>query len=66
MADWLSMNNDVAYAWEMLKSCKILHNQKISHVASNAEMYYASTEEVATVACFLQLQDTAVEPMFIK
>jgi hypothetical protein len=50
----------------MPKSCKTLRNQTISHVTSHAEMYYASTEEVATVACFLQLQDTSVEPMFIK
>ena len=66
MADWLSMNNDVASAWEMPKTCKILRNQTISHVASHAEMYYAYVVEVPIVACFLQFQDTAVEPMFIK
>ena len=66
MVDWLSMNNDVASAWEMPKSCKIQRNQTISHAASHAEMYSASTEEVATVACFLQLQETAADPIFIK
>jgi hypothetical protein len=50
----------------MPKSCKILRNQTISHVASHAEMYSSSAVEVATVACFLQFQDTVVEPMFIK
>ena len=66
MVDSLSMNNDVASAWEIPKSCKILRYQTISHAASHAEMYSASAEEVATVACFLKLQDTAVDPMFIK
>lgn len=60
------MNNDVASVWEMPKSCKILRNQTISHAASHAEMYFASVEEVAIVACFLQLQDTATDPMFIR
>jgi hypothetical protein len=50
----------------MPKSYKILRNQTISHVASHAEMYSAYVVEVATVAFFLQFQDTAVEPMFIK
>jgi len=66
MVDWLSMNNDVASACEMPKSCKIRCNQTISHVASHAEMYSTYVEEVATVACFLQLQDTVADPMFIK
>jgi hypothetical protein len=34
----------------MPKSCKILRNQTISHVASHAEMYSASAVEVAIVA----------------
>ena len=66
MADWLSMNNDVASPWEMPKSCKIRRNQTISQAASHAQMYFASAEDVAIVACFLQLQDTAADPMFIK
>ena len=53
MADWLSMNNDVASSWEMPKSCKILRNQTISHVASHAKMYYDYVVEVDTIACFL-------------
>ena len=60
------MNNDVAFAWEMPKSYKILRNQTISHATSHAEMYSASAEELATVACFLQLQDTVADPMFTK
>ena len=60
------MNNEVAYARGIPKSCKTRRNQTISHVASHAEMYSASAEEVATVACFLQLQDIAADPMFIK
>jgi len=60
------MNNEVASAGGIPKSCKTRHNQTISHVASHAEMYYAFAEEVATVACFLQLQETAADPMFIK
>ena len=66
MADWLSMNNDIAFAWEMPKSWKILHNQTISHAASHVEIYFSSAEELATVACFLQLQDTTTDPMFTK
>ena len=66
MVDRLSMNNDVASAWEIPKSYKILRNQTISHVASHTEMYYASTVEVEIVACFLQFQDIVFEPMFIK
>ena len=60
------MNNDVASVWEMPKSCKILRNQKISRVASHVEMYYASAEEVASIACFLKLQGTISDPMFNK
>lgn len=66
MADWLLMNNEVAFAWGMPKPYKALCNQKISHVASHVDMYSASAEEVATVAFFLQLQDTAIDPVFIK
>ena len=66
IANWLSMNNDVAYVWGIPKSCKTIPNQTISHVASHADMYSDSTEEVATVACFLKLKYTAADPMFIK
>ena len=60
------MNNEVASAGGIPKSWKTLRNQTISHAASHAEMYYASTEEMATIACFLLLQETATDPMFIK
>ena len=60
------MNNEVASARGIPKSYKTLRNQTISHATSHADMYSASTEEVATVACFLQLQDNAYDPMFIK
>ena len=59
------MNNKVASIGGIPKSCKTQCNQTISHVASHADMYSASTEEVVVVAFFLQLQDTAVDPMFI-
>ena len=60
------MNNEVASAGGIPKSNKTRRNQTISHVSSHAEMYSASTEEVATVFFFLQLQETAADPMFIK
>ena len=60
------MNNEVASAGGIPKSYKTRRNQTISHDASHAEMYSASVEEVATVVCFLQLQETATDPMFIK
>ena len=66
IVDWLSMNNEVASARGIPKYCKSWRNQTISHAASHAEMYSASAEEVAIVACFLQLQETVFDPMFIK
>jgi len=60
------MNNEVASAGGIPKSCKTRRNQTISQAASHAEIYSASAEEVATVLCFLQLQETAADPMFIK
>ena len=60
------MNNEVASAGGIPKSCKARCNQTISHAASHAEIYSASAEEVATVVFFLQLQETAADPMFIK
>ena len=66
IADWLSMHNVVGVSWVTPRSYKILRNQTISHAASQAEMYSASAEEFATIACFLQLHDTAAEPIFIK
>ncbi len=60
MVDWMSMNNDVASAWEMSKSYEILRNQTISHAASHAEMYSASAELSATDLCFLLYQENAV------
>ena len=60
------MNNEVASARGIPKSYKTRRNQKISHAASHAEIYSTSDEEVATVFFFLQLQETAADPMFIK
>ena len=60
------MNNEVASVGGIPKSYKTQRSQTISHAASHGEMYYASAEEVATVDCFLQLQETAADPMFIK
>ena len=60
------MNNEVPSAGGIPKSYKTRRNQTISHAASHAEVYSTLAEEVATVACFLQLQETVADPMFIK